>query len=485
MMRLRPVLAMGVLCLLGILAIFSVRVPVAPAQSDINAAQREVTAATTRLEELLDRLEAAQQRGNDLAGTYWQVESELELVDREIAASENEIAQLEDERVSVLDDVRAIAVNQYVSRGRALVFTNSGSLADREAKEALAELVVGTDQGAVDQLAALTDQHERASAALAERRDNYTLVLGDVISTRQGLEAELIDLETLRGALEAQLVDLETALETLEVAEARRIEAAEQAEVARLAEQQRERSEERERAEQASARAAAIARPPTPAPLPAQLVEPAVEQTEQVEDSTAVPNPRPSEPFATSEPAATVDEVEGDEPVPNPQPSEQFPTATSDPGQADASSVPNPQPAAQAGAMGSGGEIVCPLRGAFTHTDDFNAPRAVGGVHRANDLIANSGTPVLAVASGTIEHRDSSVGGMSAHLKGDNGDYYFYTHLNGYENVGAGQVSAGTVIGYVGMTGNAPIPHLHFEIHRNGYGNYTNPFGPVRAACGT
>ena len=90
---------------------------------------------------------------------------------------------------------------------------------------------------------------------------------------------------------------------------------------------------------------------------------------------------------------------------------------------------------------------------------------------------------MLAVASGTIEHRNSSVGGLSAHLKGDNGDYYFFTHLSGYENVGAGRVAAGTVIGYVGMTGNAPIPHLHFEIHRGGYGNYTNPYGPVRQAC--
>ena len=114
-----------------------------------------------------------------------------------------------------------------------------------------------------------------------------------------------------------------------------------------------------------------------------------------------------------------------------------------------------------------------------------HAPRAVGGVHRANDLIASTGTPVLAVASGTVEHRESRVGGLSAHLKGDNGDYYFYTHLNGYENVGAGWVAAGTVIGYVGMTGNAPIPHLHFEIHRGGYGNYTNPYGPVRTACGS
>jgi len=142
--------------------------------------------------------------------------------------------------------------------------------------------------------------------------------------------------------------------------------------------------------------------------------------------------------------------------------------------------VPNPQPAQP---PRSGGGIVCPVAGPFTHTDDFSAPRAVGGIHRANDLISAQGTPVLAAASGTLTHKESSVGGLSAHLKGDNGDYYFYTHLAGYENVGVDHVPAGTVIGYVGMTGNAPIPHLHFEIHKGGYGNYSNPYGPVRAAC--
>jgi murein DD-endopeptidase MepM/ murein hydrolase activator NlpD len=142
--------------------------------------------------------------------------------------------------------------------------------------------------------------------------------------------------------------------------------------------------------------------------------------------------------------------------------------------------VANPQPNTP---LPTGDGIVCPLAGPFTHVDDFNAPRSVGGVHRASDLISAQGTPVLAAASGTIEHRNSSVGGLSAHLRGDNGDYYFYTHLLGYENVGVGYVAAGTVIGYVGMTGNAPIPHLHFEIHSGGYGNYSNPYERVREAC--
>ena len=132
----------------------------------------------------------------------------------------------------------------------------------------------------------------------------------------------------------------------------------------------------------------------------------------------------------------------------------------------------------------SGG--TCPVGGAVSFTDSYGAPRSGGRVHRGVDMIAARGTPIVAVYSGTITRMSTSaLGGISVWLRAENGDQFYYAHLDGYGDISTGQsVSEGFVLGYNGSTGNAPawLPHLHFEWHPGG-GSAVNPYQLVRSLC--
>ena len=462
--------------MLAVVAVSLLLVVPVDAQTSLDQAREDVAGATDRLEAFLEDLDTTQRRGNELAALFWQAQAGLEALDIEIVNNEAAAAELATQIADLRAEVKIIAVDQYMSRADDIDVGDHESESDRAAAEALARLVIGVDNTAIDQLAVIGAESDRLSASLAIQRSEQAARLAEVQSTQQSIADELERLARLRSAVAAELLDLEDALGELEQAESERQAAA--------AEQERI-VEERRRAEAAAAAAAELARRvPTPAPTPAPTPVPTVMPTPTVV-ATVVPNPQLPDPTPTVV-ATVVPNPQLPDPtptvvptvVPNPQLPDPTPTVVA---RGRWGGRPNPQPSTPL--TSTGGGIVCPLGGPFTHIDDFSAPRVYGGVHRANDLIAAQGTPVLAAASGSIDHRSSSVGGMSAHLKGDNGDYYFYTHLSGYENVGAGYVTAGTVIGYVGMTGNAPIPHLHFEIHSGGYGNYSNPYGPVRSAC--
>lgn len=118
--------------------------------------------------------------------------------------------------------------------------------------------------------------------------------------------------------------------------------------------------------------------------------------------------------------------------------------------------------------------------------DTFTARRSGGRTHRAIDIMAERGTPVLAVSDGEITRIHSNrLGGKVLYLRSPDGEYdFYYAHLNGYaEGLEVGmQVQQGDVIGYVGNTGNArrTPPHLHFQVlkrsSRRGRGTPVNPY---------
>lgn len=91
--------------------------------------------------------------------------------------------------------------------------------------------------------------------------------------------------------------------------------------------------------------------------------------------------------------------------------------------------------------------------------------------HIGVDYAANTGTPVMATSDGVVTVRGVQGGyGNLVEIRHANGFVTRYAHLNGFaSSVRAGtRVSQGQTIGYVGMTGLATGPHLHYEMHRNG-----------------
>ena len=129
------------------------------------------------------------------------------------------------------------------------------------------------------------------------------------------------------------------------------------------------------------------------------------------------------------------------------------------------------------------GSWICPVQGPRAFTNDWGQPRSGGRRHQGNDILSPRGTPVVASVSGTVSPHNSGMGGISYYLRGDDGNTYFGTHLDSLSGA-SGRVSAGTVIGRVGNSGNARggPTHLHFEIHPGGRGP-VNPYPTLSRYC--
>ena len=116
--------------------------------------------------------------------------------------------------------------------------------------------------------------------------------------------------------------------------------------------------------------------------------------------------------------------------------------------------------------------LLVPVRGvqASQLSDTFTQSRGAGRRHDAIDIMAPRGTPVLAVADGSVEKLFlSKPGGRTIYqFDPDRKVAYYYAHLDAYAPLLAEgqQVRRGQVLGYVGSTGNASAeaPHLHFAI---------------------
>jgi peptidoglycan LD-endopeptidase LytH len=100
----------------------------------------------------------------------------------------------------------------------------------------------------------------------------------------------------------------------------------------------------------------------------------------------------------------------------------------------------------------------------------FGEPRADERRHVGIDIPAPRGTPVVAAVDGWIVSLAyNAAGGHGVHLLDRSGRHLlYYAHLDSYaDGLWPGlAVRQRELLGYVGTSGNAALPHLHFEVGR-------------------
>lgn len=119
-------------------------------------------------------------------------------------------------------------------------------------------------------------------------------------------------------------------------------------------------------------------------------------------------------------------------------------------------------------------DLLIPVEGvsASDLVRSYDDERSGNRQHEAIDILAPKGTPVKAVEDGVIARLfNSKAGGITIYQFDPSQRFcYYYAHLDRYapDLEEGDRVRKGQVLGYVGVTGNAPkdTPHLHFAVFR-------------------
>jgi len=125
----------------------------------------------------------------------------------------------------------------------------------------------------------------------------------------------------------------------------------------------------------------------------------------------------------------------------------------------------------------------CPVAGPHEVFDNFGVwvikPDVPKHIHQGNDIMAATGTPIVAPFDGVAVASPNELGGLAVKVFGEAG-FVYNAHLSAYAHLG--KVRTGEVIGYVGSTGDAGGPHDHFEWHP-GNGSAVDPNPYLSAVC--
>jgi len=107
--------------------------------------------------------------------------------------------------------------------------------------------------------------------------------------------------------------------------------------------------------------------------------------------------------------------------------------------------------------------VVGPITSSFGERQDpFNGE---GAFHAGVDISSAFGEPIRATADGTVETAGMASGyGREVVIDHGYGVKTVYGHMSGFAVTAGQQVSRGQIIGYVGMSGRATAPHVHYEV---------------------
>ncbi len=124
----------------------------------------------------------------------------------------------------------------------------------------------------------------------------------------------------------------------------------------------------------------------------------------------------------------------------------------------------------------------CPVDGPVAYGDTFGMIHHHPGwthKHQGNDLMAALGTPVVAPFDGYATNGAEKNAGIYVTVRNDEG----FVQMMHLLRLGAlGEVKQGDVVGWVGVTGNASSPHVHFEWHPGG-GAAVDPYPQLNEVC--
>ena len=100
-------------------------------------------------------------------------------------------------------------------------------------------------------------------------------------------------------------------------------------------------------------------------------------------------------------------------------------------------------------------------------------------MHEGNDISAPYGTPIVAPFDGVATSSSDETAGTYVTVGGSEGSVMML-HMSSLGQLGS--VSTGTVVGFVGTSGNASTPHTHFEWHPGG-GAAADPYPQLNEVC--